>query len=175
MIKDFVPARTNLRSGIVVKQHILERNKYPQPQTTWEDVTYTGSIDTAFITGSTGGTFNEFNTELNPYNTQSWLEFTLGPSGSTYLSQSSQYEFYNGELPGTEIEVSNGELNEANEFKYPSTLEINYDIVLYKSDITPLADFTNINTSPDQGEIYLWFDTGSTVVTNPWDFIGVIR
>jgi hypothetical protein len=32
MIKDFVPARTSLASGIVVKQHLLERNKYPQPQ-----------------------------------------------------------------------------------------------------------------------------------------------
>jgi hypothetical protein len=32
MIKDFVPARTSLTSGIVIKQHILERNKYPQPQ-----------------------------------------------------------------------------------------------------------------------------------------------
>ena len=32
MIKDFVPARTSLASGIVIKQHLLERNKYPQPQ-----------------------------------------------------------------------------------------------------------------------------------------------
>ena len=32
MIKDFVPARTSLASGIVIKQHVLERNKYPQPQ-----------------------------------------------------------------------------------------------------------------------------------------------
>jgi hypothetical protein len=32
MIKDFVPARTSLSSGIIIKQHILERNKYPQPQ-----------------------------------------------------------------------------------------------------------------------------------------------
>jgi hypothetical protein len=32
MIKDFVPARTSLASGIVIKQHILERNKIPQPQ-----------------------------------------------------------------------------------------------------------------------------------------------
>jgi hypothetical protein len=32
MIKDFVPARTSFASGIVIKQHILERNKYPQPQ-----------------------------------------------------------------------------------------------------------------------------------------------
>jgi hypothetical protein len=191
MIKDFVPARTNLRSGVVVKQHLLERNKYPQPQASWEDVTYSGSIysqqvwdpiteDTYIISslienisGSTGGTFNEFNVLLNPYNTQSWLEFEVGPTGSTYLLRNDQREFYNGELPGTEIEISNGELNEANIFKYPSTLEINYDIVFYKSNITPLDNFLNTNTSPNQGEIYLWFDTGSTTqVSNPG---GVIR
>jgi hypothetical protein len=162
MIKDFVPARTNLRSGVVVKQHLLERNKYPQPQMEWENVTYSGSIDTAFITGSTGGTFNEFN---NLYFTQSWYETTIGPTGSTQLIHNDQSEFYNGELQGTLIEASNGELNEANIFKYPSVLEINYDIVFYKSDITPLNNFLNINTSPNQGEIYLWFDTGS--ILNP--------
>ena len=294
MIKDFVPARTNLRSGVVVKQHLLERNKYPQPQVSWEDVTYTGSIDTAFLTGSTGGTFNEFNVlyddtfkwytstpliqyqyvnvyktindplnissysdyffqnnegeiiskietnfqfkinagvsfsnqnilisssikgiidnfsfglstpliisssiinssygekfsiwvssstdpntfigtltafNIGEYSQQTWPEFELGPTGSTYLIRKDQREFYNGELPGTIIEASNGELNEANIFKYPSTLEINYDTIFYKSTITPLNDFLNINTSPNQGEIYLWYDTGSnTQVSNP--------
>jgi len=32
MIKDFVPARTSLASGVIIKQTLLERNKYPQPQ-----------------------------------------------------------------------------------------------------------------------------------------------
>jgi hypothetical protein len=280
-----------------VKQHLLERNKYPQPQASWEDVTYTGSIDTAFFSGSTGGTFNEFNVltdtqnkpflvsgstdffisssdyvnyfkasssvvnttiyypneqiewndgeiityfngelklfasgtnlpggnlinvrfssslqgsistqtiattflytssviscnygekfsvwvndnslpginsssmqfgifELYPYSQQTWSEFELGPTGSTYLVRDDQREFYNGELPGTIIEASNGEWNEANIFKYPSTLEINYNIVLYKSNITSLDNFLNINTSPNQGEIYLWYDTGSNL------------
>ena len=31
MIKDFVPANTSLSSGVVIKQHLLERNKYPTP------------------------------------------------------------------------------------------------------------------------------------------------
>jgi hypothetical protein len=124
----------------------------------WEDVTYTGSIDTAFITGSTGGTFNEFN---NVNFSQSWLESTLGPSGSTYLSQSSQAEFYNGELPGTIIEVTDGELNDTNTYKYPSTLVLEYDILFYTSSVTPIGIFNNINTSPNQGQIYLWYDTGS--------------
>ena len=42
-------------------------------------------------------------------------------------------------------------------------------------NITPLENFTNINTSPNQGEIYLWFDTGSTLAVNPGGATGVIR
>ena len=36
MVKDYVPARTSISTGIVVKQHILERQKYPLPQATIE-------------------------------------------------------------------------------------------------------------------------------------------
>jgi hypothetical protein len=44
MIKDFVPARTSLASGVVIKQHLLERNKYPQPQTNIDStIAYYGS------------------------------------------------------------------------------------------------------------------------------------
>jgi hypothetical protein len=79
------------------------------------------------------------------------------------IIHSTQDEFYNGELPGTEYIVTNGELNDANDFKYPTTFEVYYDPTLYLSNITPLESFLNINTSPNQGEIYLWYDTGSTI------------
>lgn len=46
MVKDYVPARTSLATGIVIKQHILERQKYPQPQASWEQPEYSGSIKT---------------------------------------------------------------------------------------------------------------------------------
>jgi hypothetical protein len=83
MIKDFVPARTSLTSGVVIKQHILERNKYPQPQVEWEELDYSGSIDTAFISGSTGGTFNQYNTTTFA---QDWIQTYEGPTGiSIYL------------------------------------------------------------------------------------------
>jgi hypothetical protein len=164
MIKDFIPARSGLTSGIVIKQHILERNKYPQPQVEWEDLDYSGSIDTAFMSGSTGGTFNQYNTTTFA---QDWIQTYEGPTGISYISQSSQYEFYNGELPGTEFAVTDGELNPNNEFKYPSTTQNLYTPTLYVSNITPLEDFLNVNTSPNQGEIYLWFDTGSFLNINP--------
>ena len=84
MIKDFTPARTSLASGVVVKQHILERNRVRPPQASFSDVTYSGSIKpqarnyntgsgdvspSDFISGSsiykfsggTGGSFERFN------------------------------------------------------------------------------------------------------------------
>jgi len=84
MIKDFTPARTSLSSGVVIKQHILERNRQRPPQISHENFTYSGSIkpqprnyntgsgDTGryeFISGSsiyrfsggTGGSFERYN------------------------------------------------------------------------------------------------------------------
>jgi hypothetical protein len=305
MIKDFVPARTSLMSGVVIKQHILERNKYPQPQAEWEELDYSGSIDTAFISGSTGGTFNQYNvlssnqnypfiisgsnfyisssnrinyylvsssnstvtvnnptnnnfawnystgelityfngtielfisgtnnppsspdlfrlyisssirgtiydssntsaltqnikvinscsseekfslwisnqdsiintcslqfglSNIFPYSNQTWSQYYTGSTGVSTIIHSTQDEFYDGELPGTEFVITNGELNDANNFKYPSTTQNTYTPTLYISNITPLSDFLDINTSPNQGEIYLWFDTGSFLNINP--------
>jgi hypothetical protein len=86
MIKDFVPARTSLASGVVIKQTLLERNKYPQPQVSQETVTYTGSIESTQLwdpitqqkyishslietfSGGTGGSFELFNgVSTSPY------------------------------------------------------------------------------------------------------------
>ena len=44
MIKDFTPTRTSLASGLVIKQTILERQKYPMPQSTINtDIAFVGS------------------------------------------------------------------------------------------------------------------------------------
>jgi hypothetical protein len=90
MIKDFVPARTSLASGIVIKQHLLERNKYPQPQTDinstiaygssgsinnipliYQDISVSGTVAPQWndynegtienFSGGTGGTMDIFN------------------------------------------------------------------------------------------------------------------
>ena len=54
MIKDFVPARTSLSSGVVVKQHILERNRQRPAQVTSSNETFSGSIKVAPKGYSTG-------------------------------------------------------------------------------------------------------------------------
>jgi hypothetical protein len=113
MIKDFVPARTSLASGVVIKQHLLERNKYPQPQADINStIAYTtsGSVNNVpFIfqnlvvsgtvapqwndynpgtienfSGGTGGTFEIFNgVSTSPYGTNG-----TGPQNIFFLTQS---------------------------------------------------------------------------------------
>jgi spore coat protein CotF len=178
MIKDFVPARTSLTTGIVIKQHLLERNRYRQPQLSFTQPEYSASIKSGFIEGGAGGVMNKFNglntspfginseSLSNVYNlTQSWEENIVSPLGEVNQIHDSQDEFYNGEFSGSTLLVTDGELNDENKFKYPDTIEISYNIIFYTSSVTPLEAFNNINTSPNQGEIYLWYDTGS--ILNP--------
>ena len=91
MIKDFVPTRTSLSSGVVIKQHILERNRQRPAQVTSSNETLSGSIKPQvrnyntgsgnvgayeYISGSsiyrfsggTGGSFERYNSlSADPY------------------------------------------------------------------------------------------------------------
>ena len=124
MVKDFVPARTGIASGIVVKQHILERQKYPTPQAEWTQPEYTGSIgSTAVIAGGgqkyykastdfesnpivtieggAGGSVNEFNQAvgfLRITNNNAGSSYTVNTTGVTLLTDS----FVTVSVPGSD-------------------------------------------------------------------------
>jgi hypothetical protein len=197
MIKDFVPARTSLASGVVIKQHILERNKYPQPQVEWENVTYTGSITTHQVwnsasqanepshslietfSGGTGGSFERFNYVGNTE--QSWTESIITPLGVTSLIHSSQDEFYDGEFSGSIITVTTQSLNTP----YPlDNQSFNYTPIIY-SNVSyslnnfnqPFAEnqFLNPVTTPSQGQILILipYTTGKTSSTISPSFIKI--
>ena len=102
-----------------------------------ENILITGSsIQVVEITGSTGGTMpnlfgytSSFYTGNNVVNiTQSWSGSTPSLSGSVPFVNSTQEEFYNGELSGSVIQVDNGELNELNPYKHPSTQVITFNV-----------------------------------------------
>jgi hypothetical protein len=99
MIKDYVPARTSISTGIVIKQHILERNKYSEPVVTFTQPEYTSSIDMYNITGSDGGVFNDIEV------TQSWSGSYITPNGLVPYIQSTEDEFFNGEFSGSIIDI----------------------------------------------------------------------
>ena len=96
MIKDFVPAKANLSTGIVIQPHILERNKTARQEPTLEFVQFSGSIETSFITGSNG-----LDTDLDTTNTIT----TQYLSGSINVVNTDRRELFTGELGGTEIIV----------------------------------------------------------------------
>ena len=92
MIKDFIPARTSLASGLVVKQHLLERNKYPQPQVSHSNESeLSGSIDMVEIEGGAGGMFNPFNIsyDLDYVSGSSTVNFTVSASSADGLGPNS--------------------------------------------------------------------------------------
>jgi hypothetical protein len=132
MIKDFIPARTNLKSGITIKPHLLNRSKIVQPQAFFSSSIYNGLIDTAFIEGGTGGVFDEFNTLTNPSNSQVWTETIITPIGPTRSVHRDQAEFYNGELPfyPTEIFTADGDLTSDNVLRYPDSPLITYNVAI---------------------------------------------
>jgi hypothetical protein len=177
MIKDFVPARTNLKSGITIKPHLLERSKIVQPQVFFSSSIYTGSIDTAFIEGGTGGTFNDFNSLLPRLNnTQSWYQDILTPLGLTQSFHTDQAEFYNGELPyyPTEAFTADGELNPNNPYKFasaPSLADAPFYTVLYTySNNQTLSEFIN-NVIPSDSGIRAWVNR--QIIPVPTDEYGV--
>jgi hypothetical protein len=110
IIKDYIPAKTSLASGVVIKQHLLERNKYPVPQIEFASSEYTGSISMYEISGSDGGSMN-----ITSIVTQSWTGAYPSVSGSVPFTQSSEDEFYNGQFSGSVIEVTDGELGDDND------------------------------------------------------------
>ena len=286
MLQDWVPARTSLAAGVVVKQHVLERNKYPLPQVTQSQYYYTASIKQIpsqsdgmrifqassdyesfpieTMTGGDGGVITDTikliystssfslvnsatetftvnlgssgvynviadvyisggdpitDNNLNLYNSNetgsneliynktaisSPLYFTLNQTFNltsgylTFAQSSSQFpdpivitnlkiyldpsyyqlvetpygafeqlvpnEFdYNGELEGTNLVVTDGDLNGGNPFLTYPTTPTNYAPTLYNSNTVSVGNFLLNTTIPGQGEIYLFYDTGSNI------------
>jgi hypothetical protein len=174
MIKDFIPARTSLASGVVIKQHLLERNKYPQPQVEWENLDISGTLKPTWndyqpgtvehFNGGAGGVFNTFNTITNT--SQSWYETIPTISGSVIVLHNSQDEFYDGEFSGSTLIVTTQSLAQA----YPlENLSFDYTPVRYSplsydlpiSSTLAQDQFLNSLTVPNQGEALLlrpWFE-----------------
>ena len=177
MIKDFVPARTSLASGIVIKQTLLERNRYPEPQVSWEDLDISGTLKPQWndynpgtvehFEGGTAGMFEPFNYVSNT--SQSWNETYPTLSGSVTILHDSQDEFYNGEFSGSIIIVTTQSLNQP----YPLDLrEFDYTPIVYRNSLyskTTFSTFTeeqflNTSTQPQSGEMLImiprWRFTG---------------
>ena len=100
IIKDFVPARANVSTGIIIKSHLYERNKYArhEPSASFND--YSQSIDMVRISGSDGGAIS---------GSTYWDGFVTTPLGMASYTSSQNVELYNGEFSGSEVVVTDGQ------------------------------------------------------------------
>ncbi len=171
MVKDFIPARTSLASGVVIKQHKLERNRYPQPTMSFSDQTLTGSIEIGEYNGGTGGSFEVFNgINTTPYGpngngpenifdiTQSWDEITPSLLGRVNTPHTTQDEFYNGEFSGSTLIVTQQNLNPGcDPFKQVDPTPIAFFGVRFYNWISePINYWLPQNNSPTNGYISIW-------------------
>ena len=155
MIKDFTPARSQTSTGIIIKPHLLNRNKVPQPifsDTPEARPEYTASIDTAFATASDGGVVGLLST--------AYTASVLTPSGALLSIRNTETEKYTGELSGSYMKVTNGELNIDNPFKEPLQPACTYTVTQYL-DGDGIDDANFLYGYPiSSGNILIYWGTG---------------
>ena len=178
IIKDFVPARSNIDTGIVIKPHILDRSKIKQPEVKWSNqsspsfkhtgtaLEFTGSyyttnfsidgdINTAFITGSSG---------LDSIYTSSYTETYANPSGGfqTLTRNNHDEASFTGEFSGSIVKASNGNLSEDNPFKYIKNSGFYFNF-FPSSSFTSLSSFVQSDFSSTDN-VVLW--VSQSIVSN---------
>ena len=140
-IKNYVPARTSLSTGIIVKQHLLERNKATAvigvnpntpiaktPETgsnvygytdqtgfnsviSQRNLLITSSIAVGSLTGSAGGSVNKYNTPTSSYAAFTQSYNVLDPFTGDTITVNTQEEFYDGEFSGSNFKVIPAQYN----------------------------------------------------------------
>lgn len=107
MIKDFVPAKATLDTGIIIKPHLLDRSKAKATQVSGTRPEYSASIDTAFATGSHGGAYQtgRNNTRILKDIENHWPQSIGGISDFTFKPDYDNSSFNAGEIQmrGTEF------------------------------------------------------------------------
>lgn len=150
-VKDFLPSRSEISTGIIIKPHLLERSKIKQVRPTVERHNeFSQSIEVYSTSGSSGGAYGGksqdkvedyfwsgsewtgvFDPESNQYLT-SYGEDIMTPDGYARLTyHTHENAKFDGELSGSYLKLTNGELNDENIFKYDesTTLKFNYNFI----------------------------------------------
>ena len=150
----WVPCRTrcfSLDKGIIIKPNLLNRSKAKSITPSVTPITsasidnafnYTSSIDTAFILGTNGGSFKSGSSESST----SHRLYVKGLT-SAFLERSVRDESpkFTGELTGSQITLSTGELNVANLFKQTDNSKTYYHVQLYEGIPNTVCLLTNTN------------------------------
>lgn len=135
MLKDFVPARASLASSIIVKPHMLERNKYArhEPIATTSSLGFDQEgIDMVRISGS--------DPDEIKYST-AYIGTAMSLSGSVPIQNIYSFEKYTGEFSGSVIQAADNYFDQI-EYSYQP-----YQTILGTQEIKLNAVYQNVTAS----------------------------
>jgi hypothetical protein len=139
MVKDFIPARAVADTGIIIKPNLLNRSKAKSVKASVDTIlsasmdnafNYTSSIDTAFVEGKNGGSFETGLVESST----AYSQVILTPEGFKVIPLKNREEArFDGELLNSRIIATTGELNKSNPIKTSVPPRIQFDIQFYNT------------------------------------------
>ena len=165
MLRDWVPARSSTSTGIVIKSHMLERNKYPRHEPTYTTSSYDAYYDLVSVSGSDGGSVIgstaytqsipiQYNGAISSYFTQSL--------GTVFMPSTDGVQRFNGEFEGTTIQATYNYFNQdyVSSYIYPRTSSVPGTGPLFLTySLSPL--YENVST-PVRSQKFLDLDYGYT-------------
>lgn len=131
MLQDFIPARASIDAGVIIRDNILHRNRWKGVEASWKVLVHSGSITGSKAYGSHGGSFRYAGHKLDTGDKETvstgdrWILKDI-PSGSREI---------NGELTGSNLQVTNGELTEANDLRKARQPRNRYDVNIWFLDL----------------------------------------
>ena len=129
MLRDWVPARTSPSTGIVIKSHMLERNKYARHEPTATTSSMEADYELAFLSGSDGGSVvgPTSYVEAIPlqYNGAVSAPFS-GSSGTIFMNSTDGIQKYTGEFSGSTIQAATNTFSQIDisSYVYPRTSSV---------------------------------------------------
>ena len=182
LIKDFVPARSNVTTGVIVRSHMLNRSKAKQVAVSYTNEIITGSIAVGKSSGSDAGSFGVANKD--PYTTN-YPQTFVSPVGPVPRNITGEEPRITGEFSGSLLIATDGELNKANPFKsqqQPNTVfsvrAFNFSLPIPLSctvelEITVVGEFYKF-TPIGQGQVSITYPTyapfSSTTISQSVDY-----
>ena len=160
MVKDFLPARSSVSSGVIIKPHALERSKAKQVSINAVqnianstssyfdgDITLEGNITSGSRSGSHAGMF----TGVEEYSA-AYSESVMTLHGPMLLDYHTHEEAkFDGELSGSYLVPSIGELNDENIWKYENPNAVLYSITAVydcKFEVSAGAEDCSFSVNP---------------------------
>lgn len=165
MLRDWVPARASADTGIVIKSHMLERNKYPRHEPTATTSSFDADYYLLTVSGSDGGAVID-NTNFVAgipiqYNGTASIALTAS-IGTVFVSSSNDIQKYTGEFSGSYIQVTTNYFpqEEISSYIFPWTSSTPGNNGLFLTySVSPL--FENVFT-PVRSQRFLDLDYNST-------------